>query len=350
MARVNVSPNRREFVAGLAAVGATGLLSSSGLSAQAPAEARRIIDVHHHFISPGYFAQLAGGGAGPAQYRDYTPDKNIADMDKAGVATAIVSPHASTGWFADPAEARRLAREMNEFAAAKMVGGASYKGRFGLFAALPMPDVEGSLREIEYAFDTLKVDGTSMLTSYGNKWLGDETLAPVFDELNRRKAIIYTHPIQAACCPNLVKGVTPQTLEYVADTARTIMSLIVSNTTTRCPDIKFIFSHAGGALISIAGRWLGDAVNGDNLTKPAEANSRLAQLKRFYYDTAQSTSPVLLQSLKMLVPASQIVYGTDWPFGNPAAQAAALQTSGLSAEELRGVFRNNAARMLPKYT
>jgi predicted TIM-barrel fold metal-dependent hydrolase len=184
-----------------------------------------------------------------------------------------------------------------------------------------MPDVEGSLREIEYAFDTLKADGISMLTSYGNKWLGDETLAPVFDELNRRKAIIYTHPIQAACCPNLVKGVTPQTLEYVADTTRTIMSLIVSNTTTRCPDIKFIFSHAGGALISIAARWLGDAANGDNLTKPAEANSRLGQLKRFYYDTAQSPSPVLLQSLKMLVPASQIVYGTDWPFANPAAQA-----------------------------
>src|SRR5947208_17126650 len=118
---------RREFVAGLAALGATSLLSSSGLSAQAPAEGRRIIDVHHHFVSPGFFAALAGGGAGPPQYRDYTPDKNIADMDKAGVTTAIVSAQATTGWFNEPAQAIRLARDMNEFDAAKMLGGPTYK-------------------------------------------------------------------------------------------------------------------------------------------------------------------------------------------------------------------------------
>jgi 6-methylsalicylate decarboxylase len=342
--------HRREFVAGLAALGATSVLSSSRLSAQAPTEGRRIIDVHQHFVSPGFFAALAGGGAGPAQYRDYTPDKNIADMDKAGVATAIVSAQATTGWFNDPAQAIRLSRDMNEFAAAKMVGGASYKGRFGSFATLPMPDVDGTLKEIAYAFDTLKVDGVAMLTSYGNKWLGDASFAPVFDELNRRKAIVYTHPIAATCCPVMIMGVQPQTLEYIADTSRAIMSLVVSNTATRCPDIKFIFSHAGGALTSIAGRWLGDAVNGENLSKTPEPNSRLAQVKRFYYDSAQSTSPILLQSLKMLVPPSQFVFGSDWPFANPAAQATALQSSGLSGEELRGLYRGNAAKLIPKYT
>jgi 6-methylsalicylate decarboxylase len=340
---------RREFVAGLAAAGATSLVSRS-VSAQAPGEARRIIDVHHHFVSPGFFAALAGGGAGPAQYRDYTPDKNIADMDKAGVATAIVSAQATTGWFNEPAQAVRLARDMNEFAAAKMVGGASYKSRFGSFATLPMPDVDGTLKEIAYAYDTLKVDGVAMLTSYGNKWLGDPSFAPVFDELNRRRAVVYTHPIQAACCPNMIMGVQPQTFEYIADTTRTLMSLVVSNTATRCPDIKFIFSHAGGALTSIASRWLGEAVSGDNLSKPAEPNSRLAQLRRFYYDSAQSTSPILLQSLKMLVPPSQFVFGSDWPFANPAAQATALQTSGLNPEELRGLYRMNAAKLIPKYT
>jgi 6-methylsalicylate decarboxylase len=349
MARSQASPNRRQFVATLAALGATSLLSNR-VSAQAPPEGRRIIDVHHHFVSPGFFTALAAGGAGPAQYRDYTPDKNIADMDKAGVATAIVSAQATTGWFNEPAQAIRLARDMNEFAAGKMVGGASYKGRFGMFATLPMPDVDGTLKEIAYAYDTLKTDGVAMLTSYGNKWLGDASFAPVFDELNRRRAVLYIHPIQATCCPNMIMGVQPQTLEYVADTTRTIMSLIVSNTAMRCPDIKFIFSHAGGALISIAGRWLGEAVNGDNLSKPPEPNSRFAQLKRFYYDSAQSTSPVLIQPLKMLVPTTQFVYGSDWPFANPAAQAAALQSSGLSMDELRGLYRGNAARLIPKYT
>ena len=339
---------RREFVAGLAAFGVSSVLSSRRLSAQAPAEGRRIIDVHQHFVSPGFFAAIGGGGGGP--YRDYTPDKNIADMDKAGVTTAIVSAQATTGWFNDPAQANRLARDMNEFAATKMVGGASYKGRFGMFATLPMPDVDGTLKEIAYAFDMLKVDGVAMLTSYGTKWLGDASFAPVFDELNRRRAIVYIHPIQPTCCQPMMMGVQPQVLEYIADTTRTIMSLIVSNTAMRCPDIKFIFSHAGGALTSIAGRWLGDAMNGENLSKPPEPNSRLAQLRRFYYDSAQSTSPIILQSLKMLVPPSQFVFGSDWPFASPVAQATALQSSGLSADELRGLYRGNAATLLPRYT
>ena len=95
------------------------------------------------------------------------------------------------------------------------------------------------------------------------------------------------------------------------------MSLIVSNTATRCPDIKFIFSHAGGTLVSIAGRFLNNAVSAEALAKPPEANSRLYHVRRFFYDTAGSANPVQMQSLKLLVPASQIVYGTDFPFANP---------------------------------
>jgi 6-methylsalicylate decarboxylase len=236
---------------------------------------------------------------------------------------------------------------MNEYAAAKMVG--AYKGRFGLFALLPLPDVDGSLREIEYAFDTLKVDGVGLLTSYDNKWLGDAAFAPVFDELNRRKAVVYTHPHEAACCRNGVAGVTPQTLEYPTDTTRTIMSLVAGNTATRCPDIKFIFSHAGGTIVSIAGRFLGAAVSPENLAKPADVNSRMHHIRRFYYDTAGSANPVQIQSLKLLVPAAQIVFGTDFPFANPAATVAGLETCGLSPEELRGVYRDNALKLLPKY-
>jgi 6-methylsalicylate decarboxylase len=236
---------------------------------------------------------------------------------------------------------------MNEYAAAKIVG--NYKGRFGLFALLPLPDVEGSLREIEYAFDTLKVDGVGLLTSYDNKWLGDGSFAPVFDELNRRKAVVYTHPLEASCCRNGVQGVTPQTLEYPTDTTRTLMSLVAGNTATRCPDITFIFSHAGGTLVSIAGRFLGAQVTAESLAKPVEANSRMHHIRRFYYDTAGSANPVQMQSLKLLVPASQIVFGTDFPFANPAATVAGLETSGFTQEELRGVYRGNAAKFLPKY-
>jgi predicted TIM-barrel fold metal-dependent hydrolase len=269
-------------------------------------------------------------------------------MDKAGVSTAMVSITAPGVWFGDVAEARRAAREMNEYAAARMTG--AYKGRFGLFAVLPLPDVEGSLREIEYAFETLKADGVGLLTSYEDKWLGDAAFAPVFDELNRRKAVVYTHPQEAACCRYSITGVTPQTLEYPTDTTRTLMSLIVSNTATRCPGITFVFSHAGGTLVSIAGRFLGAAsVTADALAKPPEANSRLAQVRRFYYDTAGSANPVQIQSLKLLVPASQIVFGTDFPFANPAATVTGLAGSGLTPAELTGVYRGNTLKFLPKY-
>lgn len=332
---------RRDFLKSIAIVGAGTLI-------QGPGTDPRRIDVHQHYSSPAYFDLLVKKNAITVnQFRNYTPARNIEEMDKAGVTTAMLSPTAPAVWFGDVQESRSAARELNEYAAAKMVG--DYKGRFGLFATLPMPDVEGTLREIEYAYDKLKVDGVAFLTSYDNKWLGDKTFDPIFDELNRRNAVVYTHPLEAACCKNPISGVSAQTLEYPTDTTRIIMSLIVSNTATRCPNIKFVFSHAGGTLVSIAQRFLGNQVTADGLSKTPDANSRLYHVKRFYYDTAGSANPIQLQSLKLLVPMSQIVFGTDFPFGNVSATANGVQTSGFSAAELRAVYHDNAARFLPRY-
>ena len=333
-----MSPSRREFLTGLAGAGVGALFQT---------QVRRI-DVHQHYSSPAYFDLLTRKNAITVnQFRNYSPSRNLEEMEKAGITTAMLSPTAPAVWFGDVEEARRAARELNEYAAAKMVG--EYKGRFGLFATLPMPDVEGTLNEIAYAYDTLKVDGVAFLTSYDNIWLGDKRFDPIFDELNRRNAVVYTHPLEAACCKNPISGVTAQTLEYPTDTTRIIMNLIVSNTATRCPNIKFIFSHAGGTLVSIAQRFLGNQVTAEGLSKTPEANSRLYHVRRFYYDTAGSANPVQMQSLKLLVPSSQIVFGTDFPFGNTAATATGVQTSGLTSEELRGIFHDNAAKFLPKY-
>jgi predicted TIM-barrel fold metal-dependent hydrolase len=331
---------RREFLGGLAALGASTLLP--------PQTAQKRIDVHQHYSSPAYFDLLTKHNAITLnQFRNYTPQRNIDEMDKAGITTGMLSPTAPAVWFGDVQEARKAARELNEYAAAKMVG--DFKGRYGLFATLPMPDVEGTLKEIEYAYDTLKVDGVAFLTSYDNKWLGDKTFDPIFDELNRRNAVVYTHPLEAACCKNPINGVSAQTLEYPTDTTRIIMSLIVSNTATRCPNVKFIFSHAGGTLVSIAQRFLGNQVTADGLAKPVEPNSRLHHVRRFYYDTAGSANPIQLQSLKLLVPTAQIVFGTDFPFGNVGATATGVQNCGFSQAELQGVFHDNAAKFLPKY-
>jgi 6-methylsalicylate decarboxylase len=100
---------------------------------------------------------------------------------------------------------------------------------------------------------------------------------------------------------------------------------------------------------SLAGRFLGQAASRDSLARPAEPNSRLYHLRRFFYDTAGSANPVQMTSLKMIVPVSQIVFGTDFPFGNSAGTARGLETCGFTAEELRGIDRENAVRMLPKF-
>jgi predicted TIM-barrel fold metal-dependent hydrolase len=309
------------------------------------------IDVHQHFVSPDYHALLTRMNAsspvpGYGRWTGYSPADSVEAMDQAGVRTAMLSITAPGVYFGDNAEARASAREMNEYATARMVG--DYPGRFGLFAVLPIPDVEGSLNEIEYAFDTLGASGVGLFTSYGDRWLGDAAFEPIFEELNRRRAVVYTHPIEAACCPNLVGGVTPQTLEYPTDTTRAIMSLIAGGTASRYPDIRFIFSHAGGTLVSIAGRFLGDEVSRESLAD-AEPDSRLHHVRRFYYDTAGSANPVQMQSLRLLVPDSQIVFGSDYPFLSPVSTVDGLENSGLTRDTLRGVYRENALGILPAF-
>ena len=345
--------SRRLFLAALGAAGAGSLLHGLPSAAQTPGTPARRIDIHQHFVSPGFYATLNLKNAtspipGLAAWKGYSPASAVEALDRVGIATAMLSITAPGVWFGDVQEARKLAREMNEYAAARLVS--DYKGRFGLFAVLPLPDVEGSLKEIEYAFDTLKVDGVGLLTSYGNAWLGDPSFAPVLAELNRRKAVVYTHPTDSACCQNLIPRVANQMLEYPMDTTRTIASLIASETATKCPDVRFIFSHAGGTLVGVAGRLLGPEMTADNLAKPTAApDSRLHHLRRFYYDTAGSANPVNMQALKTLVGTSQIVFGTDAPFFDGAPQVQGLQRAGFSADELRGVERDNALNLIPRF-
>jgi predicted TIM-barrel fold metal-dependent hydrolase len=159
-----------------------------------------LIDVHHHFVPPFYLADnrdritAAGGGRINPAYLNWTPEQAIAAMDKQGVATAVLSPSTPGVWFGDSQTAAQTARRVNEYAADLA---RNHPGRFGRFAAIPLPDTDGSLREIDYAFSVLKADGIGLLTSYSDKWLGDAAYLPVFEELNRRKAVVFVHPTTA---------------------------------------------------------------------------------------------------------------------------------------------------------
>ena len=355
----NSLPGRRDILKGLAALGASSLLPANRSAAQTAAAGPRVIDCHHHFVSPAFLKALTAKEGHKVDgftsffplglWKNYSPAKDIETMDRDGVSTSLISCTAPGVWFGDPDEARSLARELNEYGA-KMAS--DYKGRYGLLAVLPIPRVDESLKEIEYAFDTLNADGVGVLTSYGNHWLGDPAFQPIFDELNRRKAVVYTHPIDAPCCQDLMQGLNPTTLEYPTDTARAILSLLGTNAATRYANIRFIFSHAGGTMPSVIGR-IGvgnpDTIAA-NLRGTPEPNSRLYHLRRFYYDTAQSTNTEQMQALKTIAGVSQIVFGTDYPFGATAAkQVQGLQECGFNAEELQGIHTGNALRLFPKY-
>jgi predicted TIM-barrel fold metal-dependent hydrolase len=318
------------------------------------------LDLHHHFGSPLWINKVkASGRQSKETMNRISPVRSLEEMDKADVSTAFLSctmPGAamSDDFASERSEAIALARDLNDYGA-RLVS--DHTGRFALFGVLPLPDVEASLREIEYVFDTLKADGVGILTSYQNIWLGDVRLQPVFDELNRRKAIVYVHPVDAPCCRSLIPGVSFGTVELNTDTSRAIVSLLSesdgrnkrTSAATRYADIRFIWSHAGGTLTSLSGRILGGPASPDVLARPPELNSNLYHLRRFYYDTALSTNALILQPLKNLVGLSQMVFGTDYPFASITAQVDALRKCGFSEGELESIERGNGARLMPKY-
>ena len=338
---------RRDFLTGLAALGAGAVLGARKGAAQAAAPAKPFrIDVHHHFSSPGFIAEITGRRTGQVPLMRLTAQKSLEDMDKGGVATSILSVSEPSVFFGNYDAARALARETNEFGA-RLV--AEYPGRFGLFGTVPLPDVEGSLKEIAYVLDTLHADGICMMTDYEGKFLGDPAFTPVMEELNRRKAVVYTHPFRNACCRNLVPDVFEPAIELGTDTTRTIASLIFSGTAARFPDIKFIFSHGGGTAPYLVQRFTFLA----NARKDLQARlpeGPIHYLQKFYYDTANASTIYPLASLMKLVPSSQVVFGTDFPFLTASATAAELRETGLfSADDLMAIDRGNAARLLPKY-
>ena len=225
----NSSVPRRDFLAGLAALGASAVLPETASSAKAqtpstaPGGSYRLIDTHHHFASPGYKAAMVA--AGVPKWMDWTPSQSLEDMDKSGVGTAITAYSEPIVWYGDEEAAKKLSRECNDFTARM---GVDYPGRFGMFATLPLPFVDSTLREIEYGLDTLKAEGVCMMTNYQGKYLGDPAFAPVMDELNRRKAIIYTHPAQ----PVNAKDLLPEWgggIELSTETTRTIASVLFVN-------------------------------------------------------------------------------------------------------------------------
>ena len=306
------------------------------------------IDVHHHILPPDYVATVGDDRIGPlilaGRTPEWTPAMSVEAMDRNGIATAITSISAPGLWFGDNEESVRLARICNDYAASIRL---DHPGRFGVFACLPLPDVEASLAETAYALDTLKADGIGLLTSYGDRYPGDAAFQPVFDELNRRRAVVYFHPTNAPCSQCLPE-IPAATLDFPFDTTRAVVSLLYSGTFARCRDIRFIFSHAGGTVPFLAERIA--RLGARPGFREAVPNGVLPELERLYYDTALSANWLAFRSLLELVTPDKVLFGSDYPFAPEATMTATVQgliELGLDSDVLQGIERDNALALFP---
>lgn len=345
------SISRRKVLAMLSAVGAE-MAVAPRFFAQAAGSGPRIIDTHHHIYPPKHTAKNLkrivddAPGFPSAVYANWTPRYSLDQMDQNGVATAIASISSPGVWFGNNEEGRGNARGVNDYGAQLVK---DYPGRFGMWGAIPLPDADGSLREIEYIFDVLKLDGIGLLSSYDNgKLLGHPNFAPVLDELNRRKAVVFVHPT-VSCCGNPVPGVNITSIEFPTDTTRTITDLVYTGTLMRCPDIRWIFSHGGGTILMLLSRLAGGGL------KPEERAAWIPygfenELKKLYYDIASvAVNPTAMLALFNVIPKEHILFGSDIPFWTIERIATAMNKFDIPAADLRKIQRENALQLVPRF-
>ena len=270
-------------------------------------------------------------------------------MDEAGIDVAVTSISTPGVHIGDDVRARSLARRCNELSA-KLVQ--TYPNRLGGFAALPLPDVDGALEELTYALDELKLDGVVLFSNSYGVYLGDPGFEPVFAELERRGAVVFVHPT-ASPDPSAHKlGLPDSLLDFTADTTRALAQMHYSNRFVRTPNVKYIFSHAGGTVPYLAGRW--GIVDEMNVIPGAEERGPVADtLRRLYWDTALSYRDPVLRMLRDVVGLDQVLFGSDFPYLRRDLAVncvqALEQTAELTAEERTRVMSGNAIKLFPRF-
>ena len=307
------------------------------------------IDVHHHIMSPQYMAMLEAAGGkevGDRLMSDWDPSGVLEWMDGNGIATVIASLPAPVyvdgrHYYPD------VARSCNEHYA-RIIG--EHPRRFGGFAMLPLPDVDAALAELEYSLDTLGLDGVVLASSVAGVYLGDPEQNELFDELERRKAVVFIHPYVPPGADVPLPYLPDFLMEFVLETTRTVASLLFTGTLERCPNIRFILSHAGGTVPYLVWRFaLGQFLPGLSEKVPQGVE---AYLRRIYYDTALSASPHALRSLQECADLSHILFGADYPPAPEAVTAASIQGleeyNGFDDAERQAVYRDNALALFPR--
>jgi 6-methylsalicylate decarboxylase len=353
--------SRRQFMAGLAAASAAAAAAvpSFAQAGGAPAKPKHhgVIDTHHHFWAPEYLkAQDDWEDAHHVPHyfamQKWTPEVSLAEMDKSGVQTSVLSlASISDGfWGLDAQNSDRVVRASIDYAKKMM---SDHPGRFGLFAPLSMIDVDTSLKQIGYALDQAHADGIGIQSSYNEKLPGDPSFDPLWEELNRRKAVVYLHGPNPGCCSAIKAGpaVNPSVVEVTFDMTRAAVSLLVNGTLAKYPDIKWVLSYGGGTLPYVAGR-ISAFINGSMKFQGVKPDviapeGVFAAFGKLYYDTVNVTEEPSWQALTDLVKPTQIVYGTDFLYFNNS-QLDNIDKRVKSAKVKEMILSGNAKRLLPR--
>jgi 6-methylsalicylate decarboxylase len=313
------------------------------------------IDVHAHFIPSFYRDALIQSGHQNPDGMPYLPnwsaDQHLESMDKLGISTAILSVSSPGVHFGDDAKARQLSRRINEEG---MRLSEVHAGRFGFFASVPLPDVHGAVNEASFALDKLNADGIVVETNHHGMYLGDPRLEPFYEELNRRRAVVFVHPTSAPCqcCQRLDEKYPRPMLEFMFETTRSITDMVLSGIPVRYPKIRFIVPHAGAALAVLTERieMFRPILQNDGATVPSMRDA----MRTLHFDLAGAPVPTLLSALMQVADPGRVHYGSDFPF-TPASVCEALlrqieETDVLRPAERTGIFSDNSTRLFPRFS
>ncbi len=295
------------------------------------------MDVHHHVVPPEF-----ADDSMPIKLPD--TEAQLQSMDSWQIRAAITSLTPRV-LLKNLHRLRQVARLCNEFQAQRV---RNHSARFGAFALLPLPDVDGALEEIAYALDILRLDGIGLFSSVTDRYLGDPLFDPVFDELNRRSSVVFIHPTHCEASEHTGLRAPPFVVEYVFDTTRAIVNLIYSGTLKRCPNVRLIVAHGGGTVPFLAQRIA--MMEGHRGAK--NVTGVLPALQSLYYEIASTTSTFALRSLQELADPTHILWGSDLPF----VYGARLQEEvdhwqhydGFDAAGRAAVEQLNAVRLFPR--
>ena len=341
--------SRRQMLGTIAAAGAAAAWPASRLYGQfidKSAEMGGRIDLHHHHVPPSLYPVSGlprgfGGDRFP-----WTPEKTLEQMDKFDIAVAMLSMTQMGNLLYDNTEKGRAAvRTGNDYGAKVR---SDHPARFGQFTSVPLPDIDGVMKEIEYGLDSLKADGIGIYTNDNQgRWPGDPYFDPMWQELNRRRAIVYMHPLAPPCCTNLNDSVNTAMSEFDFDITRGCASILVNGVLHKYPNVRIIIPHSGGTMPTLAGR-IKDRYPKDPKHLEYIPDGVIAELQKFYLDIAHATFPYPMAALMKFALPDHILFGTDYPFESVESTVNELPGLGLSSGVMRAIERENAERLFPR--